>query len=74
MDQPNRIYHQDSEKDTYSYRDKPKKKNGKSVRISSIDRRSGYDRRKSYSPQYFDVGGAERRNWKERRYLWFMTE
>jgi hypothetical protein len=40
---------------------------------SSIDRRSGTDRRKSYKALYFLKGGVERRNWKERRYLWNMT-
>ena len=44
--------------------------------IKSIypDRRSGEDRRKSYSIDYFLQGGIERRSWKERRYLWYMTE
>ena len=37
------------------------------------DRRSGADRRKSLSQQYFSDGGTERRSWKERRYIWYMT-
>lgn len=74
MVQHNSIYKHDSEKNAYSYRCKLKEKVGKSVNRSSIDRRSGHDRRKSYSTNYFNMGGVERRNWKERRYLWFMTE
>ena len=34
---------------------------------SSIDRRSGSDRRKTYHVGYFVNGGLERRNGKERR-------
>jgi hypothetical protein len=39
----------------------------------SKDRRSGKDRRQSFNSQYFLKGGIERRSWKERRYLWYMT-
>ena len=74
MVQHNGMYQQDSKQNAFSYRGKPKEKEGRFVRNSFTDRRSGYDRRKSYSAKYFDMGGAERRNWKERRYLWFMTE
>ncbi|MGD2097888.1 MAG: hypothetical protein PVG35_09925 [Desulfobacterales bacterium] len=38
------------------------------------DRRSGIDRRQSVDNRYFLNGGVERRSWKERRYLWYMTE
>jgi hypothetical protein len=38
------------------------------------DRRSGVDRRQSSDNRYFLNGGVERRSWKERRYLWYMTE
>lgn len=38
------------------------------------DRRSGVDRRQSFDNRYFLKGGVERRSWKERRYLWYMTE
>jgi hypothetical protein len=38
------------------------------------DRRSGKDQRKSYDTNYFLNGGIERRSWKERRFLWYMTE
>ena len=32
-----------------------------------MDRRSGEDRRKAYSLDYFSNGGFERRSWKEQR-------
>ncbi|MBW2517529.1 MAG: hypothetical protein JRE88_12170 [Deltaproteobacteria bacterium] len=38
------------------------------------DRRTGVDRRQSFDNGYFLKGGFERRSWKERRYLWYMTE
>lgn len=34
---------------------------------SSIDRRSGFDRREVHDLDYFQQGGVERRSWKERR-------
>ena len=34
---------------------------------SSIDRRSGFDRRKVHDLDHFQQGGMERRSWKERR-------
>ena len=37
------------------------------------DRRSGQDRRKGPNTKYFLKNGIERRSWKERRYLWYMT-
>ena len=40
---------------------------------SSLDRRSGVDRRKSNNRDYFFLGGIERRSWHERRKLWYMT-
>jgi hypothetical protein len=49
------------------------KKCAKPIRRSSIDRRSGNDRRKTYQALYFLKGGIERRKWRERRYLWDMT-
>ena len=36
-------------------------------------RRSAQDRRKSANRQYFLDGGVERRSWKERRFIWYMT-
>ena len=36
-------------------------------------RRSAQDRRKSAMREYFLSGGEERRSWKERRYVWYMT-
>ena len=38
-----------------------------SIRRSPIDRRSGEDKRKRYSLDYFTDGGEERRKGKERR-------
>ena len=40
---------------------------------SNSDRRSGDDRRKSNNRNYFSNGGLERRDWHERRNLWYMT-
>jgi hypothetical protein len=37
------------------------------------DRRSGRDRRKGSNAKYFLKNGVERRSWKERRYIWYMT-
>jgi len=37
------------------------------------DRRLGQDRRKVSNAKYFLKNGVERRSWKERRYLWYMT-
>ena len=45
-----------------------------SLKHPATDRRSGEDRRKSYDTDYFLNGGIERRSWKERRFLWYMTE
>jgi len=40
---------------------------------STRDRRAYGDRRKSGKRDYFLKGGKERRSWKERRFLWYMT-
>ena len=37
------------------------------------DRRSVQDRRKGSNATYFLKNGVERRSWKERRYLWYIT-
>ncbi len=37
------------------------------MRRSSVDRRSGNDRRRVYNLDYLSSGGIERRSWKERR-------
>jgi hypothetical protein len=37
------------------------------------DRRSGVDRRKCINRDYLSNGGLERRSWRERRKLWYMT-
>ena len=41
--------------------------NNPEVKRAPVDRRSGQDRRKSYSLDYFAHGGIERRKGKERR-------
>jgi hypothetical protein len=51
----------------------PKKKHKNFSGGYSPDRRSGQDRRKSQQPDFLSEGGVERRSWKERRYLWYMT-
>jgi hypothetical protein len=49
-------------------------RNQKQLRHPVEDRRSGVDRRQTFDNRYFLKGGVERRSWKERRYLWYMTE
>ena len=49
-------------------------RNQKQLRQPAEDRRTGVDRRQSFDNRYFLEGGVERRSWKERRYLWYMTE
>ena len=46
----------------------------KKLKKPAGDRRAGVDRRQSFDNRYFLEGGVERRSWKERRYLWYMTE
>ncbi len=58
-------------KKNYLY--KPNKTNKKPAGGFSKDRRSGQDRRKGSNAKYFLKNGVERRSWKERRYLWYMT-
>ena len=70
----NRKFQEYSGENAFRSLDYSKRKDINSERTKSSDRRSGCDRRKSYSAKYFKAGGSERRNWKERRYLWFMTE
>ena len=50
-----------------------KTKKNSTRKNSSLDRRSGVDRRKSNNRDYFSLGGIERRSWHERRRLWYMT-
>ena len=38
------------------------------------DRRSNQDRRKLFNKNYFLRGGRERRQGKERRFIWYMTQ
>jgi len=40
---------------------------------SAKDRRAHGDRRRTCRRDYFLKGGKERRSWKERRFLWYMT-
>ena len=40
----------------------------------NFDRRSHHDRRKSFNKSYFLNGGREKRNGKERRFIWYMTQ
>jgi len=49
-------------------------KNNSHLKQHAIDRRSGKDRRRSGGTNYFLNGGIERRSWRERRFLWYMTE
>jgi hypothetical protein len=49
-------------------------RNQKQLKTPVGDRRSGVDRRQSSDNRYFLKGGVERRSWRERRYLWYMTE
>ena len=53
---------------------KSKRKNDRLLKSINSDRRSGKDRRRSYSTDYFFHGGIERRSGRERRYLWYMTD
>ena len=55
------------------FKGKHKKGNQRSRNEISKDRRSGTDRRIKVSSDYFRKGGVERRSWKERRHLWYMT-
>jgi hypothetical protein len=59
---------------TRLHRDKSVSRIEKQSKPPVADRRSGADRRQSFDNQYFLSGGIERRSWKERRYLWYMTE
>jgi hypothetical protein len=64
----------DTKKSTHLYPIKPEGKKDQMLKSIYSDRRSGNDRRKSYSADYFINGGIERRSWNERRYLWYMTD
>jgi hypothetical protein len=41
---------------------------------SNFDRRSHQNRRKSFNKSFFLNGGRERRDGKERRFIWYMTQ
>jgi hypothetical protein len=53
---------------------KSRRKNNQLLKNIYSDRRSGKDRRRSQSTDYFFHGGLERRSWRERRYFWYMTD
>ena len=53
---------------------KPHIRHQKDSQVTVADRRSGIDRRQAPDNRYFLEGGVERRSWKERRFLWYMTE
>jgi hypothetical protein len=55
------------------YPSKPKRKPKHFPGSDGPDRRTGQDRRKLQNPDFFSEGGVERRSWKERRFLWYMT-
>lgn len=40
----------------------------------NFGRRSHQDRRKPLNKSYFLSGGKEKRNGKERRFIWYMTQ
>jgi hypothetical protein len=56
------------------HRNRKLSKNNNHLKLPAADRRSGADRRKVYSADYFLKGGVERRSWKERRFFWYMTD
>jgi hypothetical protein len=56
------------------YPNKSKRNTDRLLKSINSDRRSGKDRRRYYSHDYFLHGGIERRSWKERRYFWYMTD
>jgi hypothetical protein len=66
--------HQDKKQVIRQYPNKFERKSYRLVKSIYPDRRSGKDRRISYSIDYFSEGGIERRSWRERRYLWYMTD
>lgn len=66
--------HPDREELIRLYPNKSKRKNDRLLKSINSDRRSGKDRRRSYSNVHFFHGGIERRSGRERRYLWYMTD
>jgi hypothetical protein len=66
--------HLDKKELIRQYPNKSKRKNDRLLKSIYSDRRSGKDRRSSYSIDYFFHGGIERRSWRERRYLWYMID
>jgi len=56
------------------YPNQSKRNNDLLLKSIYSDRRSGKDRRRSNSRDYFLHGGIERRSWRERRYCWYMTD
>jgi len=66
--------HPDKKEPIRLYPNKSKRNTDRLLKSINSDRRSGKDRRRSYSHDYFLHGGIERRSWKERRYFWYMTD
>ena len=56
-----------------SYQFKLRRCNSGAIGNSGKDRRSGEERRKAQSKNYFFDGGNDRRSWTERRNLWYLT-
>jgi len=66
--------HPDKKEPISLYPNKSERNTSQLLKSIDSDRRSGKDRRRSYSRGYFLDGGIERRSWKERRYYWYMTD
>ena len=66
--------HPDKKEPFNLYPNKSKRNTDQLLKSISSGRRSGKDRRISYNHDYFLHGGIERRNWKERRFFWYMTD
>jgi hypothetical protein len=68
------MYRQNTKTAARQHQNNKLSKTNKHPKRPVVDRRSGNDRRKIYSAEYFLKGGVERRSWKERRFFWYMTD
>ena len=68
------MYPQRKKTVTRLHQNKTSVRSEKQLKPPAADRRSGVDRRQSLDNSYFLEGGIERRSWRERRFLWYMTE
>jgi hypothetical protein len=68
------MYSQRKKTFTRLHSNKSSTRHQKRLKQPVADRRSGVDRRQSPDSHYFLKGGLERRSWKERRLLWYMTD